>query len=48
VLNGAKMWITNGSTADIAIIWAKTGDLDDVLLHPRLHRPHRHARLQGP
>jgi len=30
VLNGAKMWITNGSTADIAIIWAKTGDLDDV------------------
>jgi glutaryl-CoA dehydrogenase len=30
VLNGAKMWITNGSSADIAIIWAKTGDLDDV------------------
>jgi glutaryl-CoA dehydrogenase len=30
VLNGAKMWITNGSMADIAIIWAKTGDLDDV------------------
>jgi glutaryl-CoA dehydrogenase len=29
VLNGAKMWITNGSTADIAIIWAKTGDLDE-------------------
>ena len=30
VLNGAKMWITNGSMADIAIIWAKTGDLDDT------------------
>jgi glutaryl-CoA dehydrogenase len=30
VINGAKMWITNGSTADIAIIWAKTGDLSDV------------------
>jgi glutaryl-CoA dehydrogenase len=29
VLNGAKMWITNGSMADIAIIWAKTGELDD-------------------
>jgi glutaryl-CoA dehydrogenase len=29
VLNGAKMWITNGSTADIAIVWAKTGALDD-------------------
>jgi glutaryl-CoA dehydrogenase len=24
VLNGSKMWITNGSTADVAIIWAKT------------------------
>jgi len=29
VLNGAKMWITSGSMADIAIIWAKTGALDD-------------------
>ncbi len=26
VLNGAKMWITNGSTAQVAIIWAKVGD----------------------
>jgi glutaryl-CoA dehydrogenase len=24
VLNGAKMWITNGNLADIAIIWAKS------------------------
>ncbi len=24
ILNGAKMWITNGSIADIAIIWAAT------------------------
>jgi glutaryl-CoA dehydrogenase len=30
VLNGAKMWITNGSTAQVAIVWAKTGALDDV------------------
>ena len=30
VLNGAKMWITNGSTAQIAIVWAKTnGDKSD-------------------
>src|SRR5213593_2959742 len=29
VLNGAKMWITNGSTADVAIVWAKTARLDD-------------------
>lgn len=26
VLNGAKMWITNGSIADIAIVWAQTED----------------------
>lgn len=25
-LNGTKMWITNGSIADVAIIWAKTND----------------------
>jgi glutaryl-CoA dehydrogenase len=30
VLNGAKMWITNGSMADLAIVWAKTGDVADV------------------
>jgi glutaryl-CoA dehydrogenase len=30
VINGAKMWITNGSTAHIAIVWAKAGDLDDA------------------
>jgi len=29
-LNGAKMWITNGSTAQVAIVWAKTGKIDDV------------------
>jgi glutaryl-CoA dehydrogenase len=26
VLNGAKMWITNGSSAQVAIVWAKTND----------------------
>ena len=30
VLNGTKMWITNGSQATVAIIWAKTGAIDDV------------------
>ena len=30
VLNGAKMWITNGSQAGVAIVWAKTnGDQSD-------------------
>ncbi len=26
ILNGAKMWITNGTIADIAIVWAKDDD----------------------
>jgi glutaryl-CoA dehydrogenase len=26
VLNGTKMWITNGSIADVAIVWARTED----------------------
>ncbi len=30
VLNGAKMWITSGSMAHVAIIWAKIGALEDV------------------
>lgn len=29
VLNGVKMWITNGSQATVSIIWAKTGAVDD-------------------
>ncbi|MDT8321139.1 MAG: acyl-CoA dehydrogenase family protein [Xanthomonadales bacterium] len=26
ILNGSKMWITNGSIADIAVVWANTDD----------------------
>jgi len=26
VLTGTKMWITNGSVSDVAIVWARTGD----------------------
>lgn len=26
VLNGSKMWITNGQLADVAVIWAQTAD----------------------
>jgi glutaryl-CoA dehydrogenase len=28
ILNGGKMWITNGSTAHVCIVWAKTADND--------------------
>ena len=30
VLNGAKMWITNGSMADVAVVWAQTGEPGDA------------------
>jgi glutaryl-CoA dehydrogenase len=26
ILNGTKMWITNGSVADVAVVWARTED----------------------
>ena len=35
VLNGAKMWITNGSIADVAVVWAK---LDGVVRGFLVHR----------
>ena len=31
VLNGEKMWITSGSIADIAIIWAKVENEDNKI-----------------
>ncbi|MED5199925.1 MAG: acyl-CoA dehydrogenase family protein [Gemmatimonadota bacterium] len=30
LLNGVKMWITNGSMADVAIIWAQTEEIGDT------------------
>jgi glutaryl-CoA dehydrogenase len=29
IINGGKMWITNGSTAQAAVVWAKTNDDKD-------------------
>jgi glutaryl-CoA dehydrogenase len=26
ILNGAKMWITNGTVSDVAVVWARTDD----------------------
>ena len=31
IINGSKMWITNGSIADIAIIWAKDGTCKKIM-----------------
>jgi len=34
ILNGSKMWITNGSIADIAVVWARTdgGEINGFLV----------------
>ena len=43
VLNGTKMWITNGGIADVAVVWAQT---DDGV--PRLRGPDRRPRGSPP
>ncbi|MEV5754919.1 acyl-CoA dehydrogenase family protein [Actinoallomurus sp. NPDC052308] len=35
ILNGSKMWITNGSIADVAVVWARTDDGVRGFLVPR-------------
>src|SRR6478609_3030734 len=35
ILNGSKMWITNGSVADVATVWARTDDGIRGFLVPR-------------
>jgi glutaryl-CoA dehydrogenase len=35
ILDGAKMWITNGSIADVAVVWARTDDGVCGFLVPR-------------
>ena len=35
ILNGAKMWITNGSRADVATVWARTNEGIRGFLVPR-------------
>ncbi|MBI5545578.1 MAG: acyl-CoA dehydrogenase family protein, partial [Deltaproteobacteria bacterium] len=31
VLDGAKMWITNGTQAHVAVVWARTGEAPDSI-----------------
>ena len=54
IINGGKMWITNGSKAHIAIVWAKTGDsTDDSSIRgfvvdtslPGFHAKDQHGKL---
>ncbi len=30
ILNGSKAWVTNGTIADVIVVWAKTGASDDA------------------
>src|ERR1700754_1367640 len=50
VLNGAKMWITNGSIADVAIVWARTedGKVNGFIVEqgmPGFSAPQMHGKL---
>ena len=50
VLNGSKMWITNGSRADVAVVWARTadGDINGFIVEkgtPGFSAPDMHGKL---
>ncbi|MDX1450507.1 MAG: acyl-CoA dehydrogenase family protein, partial [Acidimicrobiia bacterium] len=53
ILNGSKMWITNGTIADIAIVWARTDDGLRGFIVPtdskgfEAHEIHRKASLRA-
>ena len=44
ILNGEKMWITSGTIADVAVIWAKVEDEDDK--RPRISGGDRSPGIQ--
>ena len=50
VLNGSKMWITNGSVADVAVVWARNEDdkVNGFLVEkgmPGFSAPEMHGKL---
>jgi glutaryl-CoA dehydrogenase len=50
VLNGAKMWITNGTIADVAVVWARTdaGEINGFLVEkgtPGFEAPEMHRKM---
>jgi glutaryl-CoA dehydrogenase len=50
ILNGSKMWITNGSLADVAVVWARTedGKINGFLVErgmPGFSAPVMHGKL---
>src|SRR5204863_397137 len=50
ILNGTKMWITNGTIADVAVVWARTdeGAINGFLVEkgmPGFEAPEMHKKL---
>jgi glutaryl-CoA dehydrogenase len=50
ILNGAKMWITNGTIADLAVVWARTadGDINGFIVEkgmPGFEAPEMHHKM---
>jgi glutaryl-CoA dehydrogenase len=50
IVNGSKMWITNGSIADIAVVWARTdgGEINGFLVErgmPGFDAPEMHHKM---
>ena len=49
ILNGSKMWITSGSIADVAVVWARTDDgVQGFLVEPGMEgftAPEMHGKL---
>jgi len=50
ILNGTKMWITNGSIADVAVVWAKNdeGQVNGFLVErgmPGFEAPEMHKKI---
>jgi glutaryl-CoA dehydrogenase len=50
VINGTKMWITNGTIADVAVVWARTeaGEINGFLVErgmPGFEAPEMHRKL---
>jgi len=49
ILNGAKMWITSGTIADVAVVWARTDDgVQGFLVEPGMagfEAPEMHGKL---
>jgi len=50
ILNGSKMWITNGSIADVAVVWARTdsGEINGFLVErgmPGFEAPEMHHKM---